>query len=257
MLLFCLPPTALTRHILIHFKDEIFGATEKKKKKKDGKDSVSAGRYKGHREGAEPHRAVVPVWVMTLLPRGFIKMEPIAVTLNKALHKFCVSLSVAKPICNASIQRLHLPAGVSNDPACGRLPKPQSMCIHAPNQSKTQGLRCCACPERDTSHSHGGCACVRVFPARHYGLDCDRIKRDTTTRSGSWRPDGGMGRGRKESGYSNFRPCGTVTSSLCPLTKQKRGDMCQAVFKVQRTVNVISYNQRAGARGWTLSGLPP
>lgn len=60
MLLCSFPPTALARHTFIHFKDEIFGATEKKKKK-DGKDSVSAGRYKGHREGAEPHRAVVPV----------------------------------------------------------------------------------------------------------------------------------------------------------------------------------------------------
>ena len=38
---------------------------------------------------------------MTVLPRGFIKIEPAAVTLNKALRKFCVSLSVAKPMCNS------------------------------------------------------------------------------------------------------------------------------------------------------------
>lgn len=122
--------------------------------KKDGKDSVSAGRYKGQQEGAEPRIAVVPVWVMIILPRGFIKMESIAVPLNKALHKFCMSLAVAKPICNAEIQRLHLLAGVC-------LPQPQCMYLHAPAQSGTQGLRCCACPEMETSQfSPRGCVSV-------------------------------------------------------------------------------------------------
>lgn len=45
MLLCSFPPTALARHTLIHFKDEIIGATEKKKKK--------MGRIRFQQEGTK------------------------------------------------------------------------------------------------------------------------------------------------------------------------------------------------------------
>ena len=92
---------------------------------------------------------------------------------------------------------------------------------------------------------------VRVFPARHYVLDCGRIKRDTATRSGAPRPAGGMGRGCKEKGFSNFRPCGTLTSLSSYKTEAGR---C-VPGTVQGTENCRWHQSQSKGRGQRVNSL--
>lgn len=71
-----------------------------------------------------------------------------------------------------------------------------------------QRLKCCVCPEMESCYSQRVCVCV--LSAMHYVLERDRIRGDTATRSES-PSGGGMGRGRKEFGQSNFGLRGTPT----------------------------------------------
>lgn len=197
-----------------------------REKKKDGKDLAPAGRYKGHSRGCRAYRAVVPVWVMTLLPRGFIKWSLLPhIALNKALHKFCVSLSVAKPICNAQYSAcICLLVSPTTQPVAASQ-APKHVYITAPQTNQNPGPEMLCVPRKGhLPSSRRLCVCT-VFPARHYGLDCDRIKRTQPRVLGLERPDGGW-EGTKGVWLQQFqamRHCDLVTLSAL---QNRRGEIC-------------------------------